>query len=65
MMAKILLWSLSSVCDVKKTVKDKEAGLECDLCHYWFDISKCEDMYMYKIMKKFEEAVRIGKAECY
>ena len=36
----------------KKPVKDKEAGLECDLCHYWFHI-KCEGMGadMYKVSK--------------
>ena len=48
----------------KKPVKDKESGLECDLCHYWFHI-KCEGVGadMYKAMQKFEEAVKTGKTQ--
>ena len=45
----------------KKGVKRNEAGLECDLCHYWFH-TKCEGVGadLYKALQKFEEAVRVG-----
>ena len=48
----------------KKSVKDKDAGLECDLCHYWFHI-KCEGVGadLYKAMQKFEESVKTGKTQ--
>ena len=47
----------------KKGVKGNEAGLECDLCHYWFH-TKCEGVGadVYKALQKFEEAVRVGRA---
>ena len=46
----------------KKAVKGTEAGLECDLCHYWFH-TKCEGVAaeVYKALQKFEEAVKAGK----
>ena len=47
----------------KKGVKGTEAGLECDLCHYWFH-TKCEGVGadLYKTLQKFEEAVRVGRS---
>ena len=47
----------------KKGVKGNEAGLECDLCHYWFH-TKCEGVGadLYKALQKFEEAVRVGRS---
>ena len=47
----------------KKGVKGNEAGLECDLCHYWFP-TKCEGVGadLYKALQKFEEAVRVGRS---
>ena len=46
-----------------KGVKGNEAGLECDLCHYWFH-TKCEGVGadLYKALQKFEEAVRVGRS---
>ena len=37
----------------KKGVKGTEAGLECDLCHYWFH-TKCEGVGadLYKALQK-------------
>ena len=45
----------------QKSVNGTEAGLECDLCHYWFH-TKCEGVGadLYKALQKFEEAVRVG-----
>ena len=47
----------------KKGVKGNEAGLECDLCHYWFH-TKCEGVGadLYKALQKFEEAARAGRS---
>ena len=47
----------------KEGVKGNEAGLECDLCHYWFH-TKCEGVGadLYKALQKFEEAVRVGRS---
>ena len=48
---------------LQKGVKGTEAGLECDLCHYWFH-TKCEGVGadLYKALQKFEEAVRVGRS---
>ena len=47
----------------KKGVKGTEAGLECELCHYWFH-TKCEGVGadLYKALQNFEEAVRVGRS---
>ena len=48
---------------LQKGSKGNEAGLECDLCHYWFH-TKCEGVGadIYKALQKFEEAVRVGRS---
>ena len=53
---------LESCLRCKKAVKGTEAGLECDLCHYWFH-TKCEGVSaeVYRALQKFEEAVKAGK----
>ena len=47
----------------KKGVKGNEAGLECDLCHYWFP-TKSEGVGadLFNALQNFEEAVRVGRS---